>query len=54
MVKSKAAAITGTEEILDSASLYLFSWQAGRKDHFVRVAPDSVTGRRFKVTRPLT
>jgi len=54
VVKGKAAALTGTEEILDSASLYLFPWQAGRKDHFVRITPDSITGRRFKVTPPLT
>jgi nitroimidazol reductase NimA-like FMN-containing flavoprotein (pyridoxamine 5'-phosphate oxidase superfamily) len=54
VVKGKAAAINGTEEILDSASLYLFPWQAGRKDHFVRITPDTITGRRFKVTPPLT
>ncbi|MFC9332783.1 pyridoxamine 5'-phosphate oxidase family protein [Arthrobacter sp. NPDC057009] len=54
VVKGKAAALKGTEEILDSASLFLFPWQAGQKDHFVRITPDSVTGRRFKVTPPLT
>lgn len=54
VVKGKAAALAGTEEILDSASLYLFPWQAGRKDHFVRITPDSITGRRFQVTAPLT
>lgn len=25
---------------------------AGQKDHFVRITPDSVTGRRFKVAPP--
>jgi uncharacterized protein len=54
VVKGQAAAVTGTEEILDSASLYLFPWQAGRKDHFVRITPDAITGRRFQVTPPLT
>lgn len=54
VVKGKAAAVTGIEGVLDTASLYLFPWQAGKKDHFVRVTPDSVTGRRFKVTPPLT
>jgi nitroimidazol reductase NimA-like FMN-containing flavoprotein (pyridoxamine 5'-phosphate oxidase superfamily) len=54
VVKGKAAAVTGIEEVLDTASLYLFPWQAGKKDHFVRITPDSVTGRRFKVTPPLT
>ncbi|WP_370278928.1 hypothetical protein [Pseudarthrobacter sp. NamB4] len=28
--------------------------QAGKKDVFVRITPDSVTGCRFKVTEPLT
>ena len=54
VVKGRAAAITGTDEILDSASLHLFPWQAGQKDHFVRITPDSITGRRFQVTPPLT
>ena len=50
VVKGKAAALKSTEEILDSRGLYLFPWQAGQKDHFVRITPDSITGRRFKVT----
>ena len=54
VVKGKAVALKSTEEILDSASLFLFPWQAGQKDHFVRITPDSVTGRRFKVAPPLT
>ena len=29
--------------------LLLFPWQAGKKEHFVRITPDTVTGRRFKV-----
>ena len=40
--------------ILDSASLYLFPWQGGQKDTFIRVSPGTVTGRRFKVTAPMT
>jgi hypothetical protein len=54
VVKGKAAAVTGIEGVLETASLYLFPWQGGQKDHFVRITPDSVTGRRFKVTPPLT
>ena len=54
VVKGRAAAITGLEEVLDTASLYLFPWQAGQKDHFIRITPTSLTGRRFKVTPPLT
>lgn len=54
VVKGPAKVITGTEGILDSAALYLFPWQAGKKDTFVRVSPGTVTGRRFKVTAPMT
>ncbi len=39
MVKGTAAAVKGTEQILDTAALYLFPWQAGKKDVFVRVSP---------------
>lgn len=54
VVKGTAAAVSGTEQILDTAALYLFPWQSGKKDVFVRVSPDSITGRRFKVTAPMT
>jgi hypothetical protein len=54
VVKGQAAVIAGTEHILDTAALYLFPWQAGKKDIFIRVEPDAVTGRRFKVTAPMT
>jgi nitroimidazol reductase NimA-like FMN-containing flavoprotein (pyridoxamine 5'-phosphate oxidase superfamily) len=54
VLKGPAKAITNTEGVLDTAALYLFPWQAGRKDTFVRVSPETVTGRRFKVTAPMT
>lgn len=54
VVKGKAESIKLTQEVLDTVGLLLFPWQAGRKDHFVRIVPTSLTGRRFKVTPPLT
>ena len=54
VVKGSAESIKLTQEVLDTAGLLLFPWQAGRKDHFVRIVPTSLTGRRFKVTPPLT
>lgn len=54
VVKGTAALVTAAEDVLDTSRLYLFPWQAGRKDAFVRITPDSVTGRRFKVTEPMT
>jgi uncharacterized protein len=54
VVKGTGRVVTGTDEVLDTSQLYLFPWQAGRKDAFVRITPDSVTGRRLKVTEPMT
>jgi hypothetical protein len=54
VVKGTAEVVKGAEDVLDTSRLYLFPWQAGRKDAFVRITPDSVTGRRFKVTEPMT
>jgi hypothetical protein len=54
VAKGPADVVTGTEQVLATTGLYLFPWQAGRKDAFVRITPDNITGRRFKVTAPLT
>lgn len=54
VVKGQAASIKAAEEVLDTVGLLLFPWQSGRKDHFVRVVPTSITGRRFTVTPPAT
>lgn len=54
VVKGQATAIKVTEEVLDTIGLLLFPWQAGRKDHFIRIVPTSVTGRRFTITPPAT
>ncbi|MFX4286562.1 pyridoxamine 5'-phosphate oxidase family protein [Janibacter sp. G349] len=49
VVKGRAHTITDVEAVIDSADLPLEPWQAGRKDRFVRVRADEVTGRRFPV-----
>ncbi|AMB40420.1 pyridoxamine 5'-phosphate oxidase family protein [Arthrobacter sp. TES] len=54
VLKGKAESIKLTQDVLDTVGLLLFPWQAGRKDHFIRVVPTSMTGRRFKITEPLT
>lgn len=54
VVKGQATAVSRTEEVLDTVGLFLFPWEAGRKDHFIRIVPTSVTGRRFTVTPPVT
>ncbi|NUT72268.1 pyridoxamine 5'-phosphate oxidase family protein [Pseudarthrobacter sp. C4D7] len=54
VIKGTAGLVKSTEDVLETSRLYLFPWQAGRKDAFVRITPESVTGRRFKVTDPMT
>ena len=54
VVKGQAAPVKDPQEVLDTVGLLLFPWQAGTKEHFVRITADTVTGRRFKVTPPLT
>lgn len=54
VIKGQAAPVRDQQEVLDTVGLHLFPWQAGRKEHFVRITPDTVTGRRFKVAPPLT
>ena len=54
LVKGKAVVLEPSDELLTGAGLTLFPWQAGEKDHFVRIVPASVTGRRFTITSPLT
>lgn len=54
VIKGKAAPVRDTDEVLDTVGLFLFPWEGGKKEHFVRITPDVVTGRRFKVTPPLT
>jgi uncharacterized protein len=52
VLKGYASEIDVTDEFLDSVARVLFPWQPGRKDHFVRIVPSSVSGRRFAVVQP--
>jgi len=52
VAKGAADAILGVTDVLDTAGLPLFPWEDGHKDHFIRITPTSVTGRRFKVAEP--
>ena len=50
VVHGRADPIHDTDDAVRTASLPLFPWQSGRKNVFVRVVPDAVSGRRFAVT----
>ncbi len=54
VAKGPAGAVERPNDVLDSAGLLLFPWEAGHKDHFVRITPETLTGRRFTVTSPFT
>jgi uncharacterized protein len=49
VVKGRAVEIQRIHELLAATDLPLFPWQVGPKARFVRIEPDSVTGRRFHV-----
>ena len=53
-VKGHAEVLEPSPELMAGVGLTLFPWQAGHKDHFVRIVPTTVIGRRFTVTSPLT
>ena len=52
VVRGKAELVQRPDEVIESFSLPLFPWEAGKKDQFVRIVPDSVSGRRFPVVEP--
>jgi hypothetical protein len=54
VVKGPATALDRTPELVASVGQLLFPWETGRKDHFLRIVPEEVSGRRFKIAAPLT
>jgi nitroimidazol reductase NimA-like FMN-containing flavoprotein (pyridoxamine 5'-phosphate oxidase superfamily) len=54
VVKGKATALHRTPELMETLGRLLFPWETGTKDHFIRIVPESVSGRRFKIAAPLT
>ena len=53
-VKGQATSMELTAEVLNTAGLVLPPWETGRKHRLIRVIPDTVSGRRFKISPPLT
>jgi len=49
VAKGLAFEVTAIHELFDAAGLPLFPWQITPKPHFVRIEPDVITGRRFRV-----
>jgi hypothetical protein len=54
VVKGRAVEIDKMHEVFDAVDLPLFPWLASPKPRFVRIEPESVTGRRFHAAAPET
>jgi len=53
VVKGKAAETTPTGPDLDDIRRALFPWQGVGQEYFIRITPESVTGRRVTMNAPL-
>ena len=49
VIKGRTREITRLHDRIESYELPLFPWHGERKDHFLRITPDSTTGRSFRV-----
>jgi uncharacterized protein len=47
VLKGRAVELTKLLDVFEATDLPLFPWHASPKPRFVRIEPDSVTGRRF-------
>ena len=50
VVKGRGHVVRESHEWLSAAELPIFPWQEGRKSWFVRIEPQNVTGRWFRVS----
>ena len=49
VVKGRAIEIEDVNDLFDALDLPLYPWQLAPKHRFVRIVPDAVTGRRFRI-----
>lgn len=49
VVKGQAVEIERMEELFEAADLPLYPWHVAPKHRFVRIVPEMVTGRRFRI-----
>jgi nitroimidazol reductase NimA-like FMN-containing flavoprotein (pyridoxamine 5'-phosphate oxidase superfamily) len=54
VVKGRTSEVWDVEDTIRALRLPLVPWQPGRKPRFVRIEPDTVTGRRFTVAGGFT
>jgi nitroimidazol reductase NimA-like FMN-containing flavoprotein (pyridoxamine 5'-phosphate oxidase superfamily) len=51
VIKGKADEIEQMHALFDAADLPLYPWHAAPKHRFVRIIPDDVSGRRFRIAQ---
>lgn len=49
VVKGRATDVNRLDDVLAVLALPPFAWHSAPKPHFIRIQPESVTGRRFEV-----
>jgi uncharacterized protein len=49
VVKGRATEIERMQDVFDAVDLPLFPWHASPKHRFVRIEPEDISGRRFRV-----
>ena len=49
VVKGRASAVNRLDDVLAVISLPPFAWHSAPKPHFIRIEPETITGRRFEV-----
>ncbi|WNG84843.1 pyridoxamine 5'-phosphate oxidase family protein [Mycobacterium sp. ITM-2016-00316] len=47
-VVGHAEPITGVDDLVDVAGTFIEPWVQGRRDHFIRIRTDRMTGREFR------
>lgn len=52
IIKGTAKVVDTQEDFQEAADAGLSPWEAGSKDHLVRVTPTEVSGRRFVINAP--
>ncbi|OBG92817.1 pyridoxamine 5'-phosphate oxidase [Mycobacterium sp. E3251] len=53
IIKGTARSCRSNEEIREAERAQVLPWTATEKSHFVRIVPESVTGRRFRFGVPV-
>lgn len=54
VVKGRAMLASSTNTSLDTIGRALFPWQGVKKQHLIQIVPETVTGRRYTLTAPMS